>query len=181
MMVQIGFGIIASVMMLSALFVVTSRNLVRTVLWLAVALASTSVAFVMLHAPFLAAIQLILYTGGVLTLMLFGIMLTQRHDGVEVPNESTAHARGLVTAAILFGVMAAAVLRTDGTPASPRVDISVEAIGQSFLTTHLLAFEVLSILLLAVMVGAIVLARPKDPLPPDEEAAQAGPVRRHTT
>ena len=45
MMVQIGFGIIASVMMLSALFVVTSRNLVRTVLWLAVALASTSVAW----------------------------------------------------------------------------------------------------------------------------------------
>jgi len=164
-MAQIGFGIVAAVMLLSSLRVVSSDNLVHTVLWLAITLGATSAAYVMLGAPFLAAVQLLLYTGGVLTLMLFGIMLTQRNEGVRVPNEATARGRGFALAAALFGVMAAAVVRTETLPTSPRVEISVESLGHSFLTRHLLAFEVLSILLLVVMVGAIVLARPKDPAP----------------
>ncbi len=168
MILQIGFAVVAAVMLFSAFRVVTSGNLVHTVLWLAITLASTAVGFVMLDAPFLAAIQLILYTGGVLTLMLFGIMLTQRAEGTHVPNESSGIVRGAVTAGLLFSVMATAILETGSRlPTAGRLDVSVEALGKSVLTSHLLAFEVLSVLLLAVMVGAIVLARRKDHAPGD--------------
>lgn len=167
MIVQIAFGLVAAVMLLSALRVVTTDNLVHTVLWLAITLASTAAAFVMLDAPFMAAIQLILYTGGILTLMLFGIMLTQRDQGVTVPNDASGRAKGVITAAALFGIMSAAVVETKSYPTAGRVNVPVEALGRSVLTEHLLAFEVLSILLLAVMVGAIVLARHKDHAPGD--------------
>ncbi len=166
---QIGFMVVAAVMLFSALRVASSHNLVHTVLWLATTLVSTAVAYVFLEAPFLAAIQLILYTGGVLTLMLFGIMLTQRNEGVEVPNESAGRGRAFVVAAALFGLFTAAVLKTDTLPHAPGPPVPVEAIGKSVLGPHLLAFEVLSVLLLAVMVGAIVLARRHDHAPEGAE------------
>jgi NADH-quinone oxidoreductase subunit J len=161
---RIGFGVVAAVLLWSALRVVTSKNLVHAVLWLAVMLMTTAAAYLMLHAPFLAAIQLMLYTGGVLTLMLFGIMLTRRTEGIEVPIESTGRARAAIVAAGVFGLMATAITQT------PNLATAIEApkvgareLGKLFLTEHLLAFEVLSLLLLAAMVGAIVIARVRDP------------------
>ncbi len=164
-MEQLAFGLVAAVLLYSALRVVSDENLVHTVLWLGVTLATTAAAYVLLHAPFLAAIQIILYTGGALTLMLFGVMLTQRVESVEVPNAAAGQGRAAVVAALLFGVIAAAVVKTPGLPDSPPIDVPVRALGKSFLTTHLLAFEVLSVLLLTAMVGAIVLARKADPAP----------------
>ena len=160
----IAFGIVAGCLLFSALLVVSGRNLVHSVLWLAVTLASTAVLYVLLGAPFLATIQIILYTGGVITLMLFGVMLTRRHDQVFVENETAGRRRipAFLTAATLFGVVAAAVFRTRPLPENPPRTVTTEEIGRSFLTEHLLAFEVLSILLLAAMIGAIVLARKLD-------------------
>ena len=160
----IGFGIVAACLLLSALFVVSGKNLVHSVLWLAVTLATTAVLFVMLSAPFLAGIQILLYTGGVITLMLFGVMLTRRHEGVMIENETTPARRwpGAITGALAFGVIAAAIRKTDGLPSHPGRVVTTEEIGNSFLTEQLLAFEVLSILLLAAMIGAIVVARKVD-------------------
>ena len=168
----------AAVLIYSALRVASDGNLVHTVLWLGVLLATTAAAYVLLGAPFLATIQLILYTGGALTLMLFGVMLTGRHAGVTVPNDSRPGGGALILAAGMFGVLAAAIMGTKGLPASPYVPVSTRALGASFLTEHLLAFEVLSILLLVAMVGAIVIARKSDPAPAAEDApaANAGPV-----
>lgn len=163
MLERIGFGVIAAVLLLSALRVVTTRNLVHAVLWLAITLATTAAAYVMLQAPFLAAIQLLLYTGGVLTLMLFGIMLTRRVEGVNVPVESSGQGKGAALAAALFGLMATAIMQTPNLPDAPAPAVGARELGKSFLTDHLLAFEVLSLLLLAAMVGAIVIARGRDP------------------
>jgi NADH-quinone oxidoreductase subunit J len=162
---RIGFGIIAACLMLSALFVVGSRNLVRSVLWLAITLGTTAALFVFLGATFLAGIQILLYTGGVVTLMLFGVMLTRRHEGVFVENETapTRRVPAALTAAALLGVIAGATYRTPGLPAAPGRRPTTEEIGRSFLTEHLLAFEVLSLLLLGAMIGAIVLSRKLDP------------------
>src|SRR5262249_31395321 len=156
--------IVAACLLLSALFVVAGKNLVHCVLWLAVTLATTAVLFVLLAAPFLAGIQVLLYTGGVITLMLFGVMLTRRQEGVMIENESTPSRRipAAVPGAVLFGVVAGAIRKTDSLPASPTRVVSTQEIGNSFLTEHLLAFEVLSILLLAAMIGAIVVARKLD-------------------
>jgi len=160
----IGFGIVAACLLLSAMFVVSGKNLVHSVLWLAVTLATTAVLFVMLAAPFLAGIQILLYTGGVITLMLFGVMLTRRHEGVMIENESSPSRRlpAAFTSALLFGVVAGAIRKTENFPEGPPRQVSTQEIGNSFLTEHLLAFEVLSILLLAAMIGAIVVARKMD-------------------
>ena len=93
-MEPIAFGIVAACLLLAALFVVTSKNLVHAVLWLAVTLASTAALFVLLQAPFLAGIQILLYTGGVITLMLFGVMLT---DATSACSSRTRPPRGGVS------------------------------------------------------------------------------------
>ncbi len=159
MIEQIGFGLVACSLLFCGLQVVTTKNMVHTILWLGLSLAMTSALYVMLNAPFMAAIQLLLYTGGVLTLMLFGLMLTRRSTGLEVDNVSHKQRMGMVTACVAFGIFAAAVLQTDTLPAAAATPATVMQVGEGFLTTHLLAFELLSFLLLAVVVGAIVLAR----------------------
>lgn len=162
---QIGFGIVAACLLGSALLVVTSKNLVHSVLWLAVTLGTTAALFVLLRAPFLAGIQVLLYTGGVITLMLFGVMLTRRLDEVFIENESSKNRMfpAFAAASLIFGVVAGATYETEGLPAAPGRTTTTEEIGKSILTEHLLAFEVLSILLLAAMIGAIVIARKLDP------------------
>ncbi len=163
-MQQIGFGIIAACLLVSALRVVTSRNLVHSVLWLGVTLATTAVLFVFLGAPFLAGIQVLLYTGGVITLMLFGVMLTRRHERLMIENETSGRRRlpALLLGAGFFAAVAASSYRQPDLPGSLASAATSSQIGYSFLTEHLLAFEVLSVLLLAAMIGAIVLARRHD-------------------
>ncbi len=164
-MALIGFGIIAACLLLAAIFVVTTKNLVHAVLWLAVTLISTAVLYVMLSAPFLAGIQVLLYTGGVITLMLFGVMLTRRDQRTLVENDVNPRRRplALATALGLFALMAFAITQTSGLPEAPSTSqTTTKDIGKSFLGEHLLAFEILSVLLLAAMIGAIVLARRYD-------------------
>ncbi len=156
------FFVLAGLILLSAVRVVASRDLVHAVLWLGVVLVLTAGVFVMLGAPFLAGIQLLLYTGGVITLMLFGVMLTRRHHEIGVEIDSSRRLPAALGAASLFGAMASAIFRTDLPAWSSSAPVSAREIGRAFLTDHLVAFEVLSILLLAAMIGAIVLGRQRD-------------------
>lgn len=170
MIADFGFALIAGSVLLSALYVVRSTNLVHAVMWLGVTLAGTAVLYALLDAPFLAGVQVLLYVGGVVTLMIFGVMLTRRHDGLTVPADRGSPGRGALVAAALFGVIAAAVARSDlsgpaPAAAAPPADTPASAgaaIGPELMTTHLLAFEVLSLLLLAAIIGAIVIARHRD-------------------
>jgi NADH-quinone oxidoreductase subunit J len=156
------FFVLAGLILLGAVRVVASRDLVRAVLWLGIVLVLTAGMFLMLGAPFLAGIQLLLYTGGVITLMLFGVMLTRRHREIGVEIDSSRRLPAAIAAAALFGAMACAIFRTE-LPAWPSsAPIPAVEIGRAFLTDHLVAFEVLSILLLAAMIGAIVLGRQRD-------------------
>jgi NADH:ubiquinone oxidoreductase subunit 6 (subunit J) len=147
--------------------VVLSKDLVRAVLWLAVTLVATSTLYVTLAAEFIGAVQILLYAGGVITLMLFGLMLTSRITGAALLTDSHDRIRGGIMAALVLGLLAAGILRSPAPPtlsdeALARLDDS-RALGHLFLTEQVLTLEVLSVLLLAVMVGAIVLARRKDP------------------
>lgn len=180
---QIAFGVVSAVMVFSALRVVTASNLVHTVLWLGVLLGLTAVTYVMLLAPFLAAIQLILYTGGVLTLMLFGVMLTQREAGTAIPNETARQPAGALIACLVAGVLGGAIVKTPAErfPDAAPAEIGTEALGVSFLTTHVLAFEVLSVLLLAAVLGAIVIARKSDPARETKQGPVIAPRRRPET
>ena len=171
----IAFGLIAAAMLGAGLMAVTTRNLVHSVLWLAVTLVSTAALYVGLSAPFLAAMQVLLYTGGVVTLMLFGVMLTDHRHGPEhaagksdgtqpagVFSPSTRMVPGLLVATALFGVLAAALLKTNWPMPPAQIPGNTQALGAVLLGPHLVAFEALSVLLLAALLAAVVLARKRD-------------------
>jgi NADH-quinone oxidoreductase subunit J len=163
-MTLVVFGLTAFVLLVAALSVVTAKDLIRCVLWLAVVLASTAVLFVIAQAEFIAAMQILLYTGGIITLMLFGVMLTARITGVKIEVGGSDRLRGAAVAVGLFAAMAWAILTTDlPAGAAPLPETVTQDLGRLFLTDWLLPMELLSVLLLAVMIGAIALARRKDP------------------
>jgi NADH-quinone oxidoreductase subunit J len=160
-MMSIAFGVVAAAMLLAALMVATARNLVRGVLWLGAVLVSTAALYVLLAAPFLAGIQILLYAGGVMTLMIFGVMLTRTTQ--DTTAEQRGRLTGAIAAAALFGTVAGAIVRTTPSAPSELAPPTTADLGRELLGTHVLAFEVLSLLLLAAMIGAVVLSRRKDP------------------
>jgi NADH-quinone oxidoreductase subunit J len=158
------FSVYVGIVCASATAVVRTQNLVHSVFWLAATLIMTAGLFIVLDAAFLAGIQLILYTGGVITLMLFGVMLTQRDLGTEIPNPISTQVPAAWTASLLFGLLMTGIWFDPSLAQMvPHSQPDAAEIGRLFLTDHLIAFELLSILLLAAMIGAIVLARRTDP------------------
>lgn len=163
MLASLGVFVVAVAMLMSAMQVIAAKNLVHSVFWLAAMLIATAGLYIGLEAPFLASIQVLLYAGGVITMMLFGVMLTQRAPGNMVPNASE-HSVGRATVAGLLGVTLLVAIWTTPELAAhaPVASASAKEIGAMFLGPYLVAFEVLSMLLLAGMIGAIVLARRGD-------------------
>ncbi len=157
---NVAFCVIALIMMLSALSVVTSTNVVRAALSLVIVLAGVAAQYILLASEFTAVVQVMVYIGAVVVLFLFGIMLTRAKIGLEAdldhPNRWPA---GIVSVALL--VLLVALLRG----AFGRTRINVEhpfttgQVGDAIFSTYLVPFEVASVLLLAALVGAIVLAR----------------------
>jgi len=158
----IAFFLTAAAVMVTAIMVVVSHDLVRSVLWFGLTLVVTAAAYAQLNADMLAAVQIMLYAGGVVTLVLFAVMLTPRPDDERPTVELVTPEKGLAGALLMFFALAMALLRTDvPTGVAPVVSDSQE-VGRLFLVDHLLAFEALSLLLLAAMIGAIVIARRRD-------------------
>ena len=162
----LAFVVVALCMAVSAGFVVTSRRLVRAVLWLAVTLVSTAALYAMQGASFLAAVQVLVYVGGVVTLMIIGVMVTRRHEGIAAEIDTTHGLRAGVVSLALFAVVAFAIETTPGldAPVEPQT-LTTAALGRAILVDHVFSFEVLSFLLLGAIVGAVVIARRKDPAP----------------
>jgi len=161
----LSFGLVSTIMLGSAVRAVTCNDLIRSVLWLAGALLSTAVIYAMLHADFLAIAQIILYTGGIITLMLFGVMLTFRLADTQLLHGSSHRTQGAVLAAAMLGLIGTAIYSMGAMP-FPELgdkDFSTQPLGALFLGELMLPFELISILLLAAMIGAITLARKVDP------------------
>lgn len=159
------FAALAACALLSAVAVVRAANLIHATLWLGAALLATAALYAALGASFLAAVQVLVYVGGVVTLMVFGVMMTRRHDGLVAPAESRRQGPAAAVALTLFGATAWAIRATRGLDAplpSPE-RATTAALGRALVVDHVLAFEALSLLLLAAIVGAVVLARRRDP------------------
>lgn len=155
---------VAAVTVLSALAVVRTRNLVHAVLWLGLSLLGTAVLYALLGQPFLAGVQVLTYVGGIVTLMVFGVMVTGRQGEGLVVAESKGKLRAALTAAGFFTAVAFAVWRTP-LPAVPGAGLratTVEQIGTALFGRYLLPFELASVLLLAAIVGSVALARRRD-------------------
>lgn len=155
------FGVLAAITLTAAVMVVRSPDLVRAVLWLSVTLVGTAGLYITLDAGFLAAIQVLLYTGGVITLMLFAVMLARREPGAIPAGITDQPLRAGAAGLALFGLVAVTLTQGGAHTGAP-LQLDTQALGAVLLGPLALPFEVLSVLLLAAMIGAIVLARRKD-------------------
>ena len=147
----------------SALSVVLTKNLFHSVLYLALSLTATAGVFLALDAEFLAAVQLLLYAGGVVTIVVFAIVVTERPVGDRITQTSRHILTGLVLAgALLLGILR--FLRGADLPVErPVIAVDVtRAIGQVLLTEFVLPFELLAVLLLVGLLGALYFARPEE-------------------
>ena len=157
---NIAFGVIALIMMMAAVQVVTSTNVVRAALSLVIVLAGVAAQYILLAAEFTAVVQVMVYIGAVVVLFLFGIMLTRARIGHESDLDHSNKIPAFIVSLALF-VMLIALLRS----AFGRKEIhfatpsNTGQIGDAIFSTYLVPFEVASVLLLAALVGAIVLAR----------------------
>jgi NADH-quinone oxidoreductase subunit J len=154
------FYALAAVTVAGAAGVALSRNILYTSVGLLASLLGAGALYVFLSADFIAVTQLLIYIGGVLVLILFAVMLTSRITEIEVSNQSFGLFGGLMLFVAVAPVLAAVAVLTpwDARPPAPLAP-TTEAIGHAFLTKWLLPFEVASVVLLATLVGAVVIAR----------------------
>jgi len=159
----IAFWTLAVLLVGSALAVVLSKNLFHSVLWLALALTGTAGVFLLLDAEFLAAVQLLLYAGGIVTIVVFAIVVTQRLVGERLSHTSRRIAGGAVVSAAIAALVINAIARQPlATTRPPMTGDLTRTIGESVLTRFVLPFELLAVLMLAAMLGAVYFARPED-------------------
>ncbi len=157
---NVAFAIMAVVMIVAALRMVTTRNVVHAALYLVVVLAGVAGQFLLLGAEFVGVTQVMVYIGAIVVLFLFGIMLTKgsfgEDDGVSSEKRLMAGLVGL----LVFGVMAAALVDSFEDAELSRAAPSTTAeVSDSIFSTYIVPFEAVSVLLLAALIGAIVVAR----------------------
>ncbi len=162
--VQIVFILVAIATLGAALMTVLVRNLVHAALWLVVALFGIAVFYVLLSASFLAVAQVVIYIGAIAILMIFAIMLTRRTDVEDRPQTNSNWGWAAVLAALTFGGVTWTLVNWPGFGiAVPEVELTIDPLrelGSALVSpnAYVLPFEVASILLLAALVGAIVVA-----------------------
>jgi NADH-quinone oxidoreductase subunit J len=160
MTLQLGiFYLVAAFTVWAAAVVVLGKNIVRAAVALIFSFCGMAALYVLLDAEFLAAVQVLIYVGGITILLLFAIMLTSRisASGVRVRNDQV-----LLSAIAAIGLCVGLVYAARGIDpiaAPPRLPETAPFLGRALLTTYVLPFEAVSVLLLAALVGAIILAR----------------------
>lgn len=171
---NVAFAVTAVFMIAAAIRVVTTKNIVHAALWLVVVLGGVGLNYLLLQAEFVAVTQFLVYLGAVIVLFLFGIMLTRAPLGVSEDLDNNQRPIGIFAAVALLGVMAYALIvsfggdqlgfeayqelpegATDAVLAAGRTG----AVADGIFGQYLIPFEMISVLLLAALIGAIVLAR----------------------
>ncbi len=158
---NVGFGIIAFFMIVAALSVVSSKNIVHAALWLVLVLGGFAAQYILAAAEFVAVSQVLVYIGAVMVLFLFGIMLTRAKIGEERNLNNPNWGLGIPVAVILFGLLAWVVLdfTEDSVIPERAAPFRAEGISDRFLDPYFVPFIAVTFVLLAAAIGAIVLAR----------------------
>jgi len=161
---NIAFGIVALIMIVGALRVVTTKNVVHAALWLVLVLAGAAAQYLILSAEFVAITQVLVYIGAVTVLFLFGTMLTRAQLGRATDLNNKNWALGIPVALLLLGTLVYVLV--DSFHAEKLVDdpkdvpnVTTQQISDSIFSPYLIPFWALSFVLLAALIGAIVLAR----------------------
>ncbi len=152
------FAVLGAIGSLAAIRLVTSKNVVHAALYLVVTLAAVGGVYLLLAAEFVAWVQVLIYVGAIVVLLLFSLMLTRAPIGREALDNQQRGVAALVGVGILAGL---ALLIQDAFP-DQEIELApsfTAEIGTELFSTFVLPFEVVSFLLLAALIGAIVLAR----------------------
>jgi NADH-quinone oxidoreductase subunit J len=161
---EYAFLVVAVIGGLAAVAVVTARNVVHAALYLVVALASVGITFLLVGAEFVGWTQILIYVGAIVILFLFGLMLTKAPIGRDTLDHLPQNRLiGAIVALLIFAGLAGLMLQVwpvDATGASQQLTTgTTAAVGEAMFRDYVLPFEVVSFLLLAALIGAIVLAR----------------------
>ena len=162
---NIGFGLLAALMVIAAVRVVTVNNVVHAALYLVLVLAGAAGQYVLMTAEFIAVTQVLVYIGAVMVLFLFGTMLTRAKVGAETDLDNPKGRQiALPVSVLMLGVMAYVLI--DGFGDDKVIDdpanvqqVSIQELSDSIFKPYLLPFWALSFVLLIAVIGAIVLAR----------------------
>lgn len=166
-MIQLFFGYFAIAIVLFALLVITSKNPIRCILFMLILFFHIAGIYVLLNAEFLAAVQIIVYAGAILVLFLFAVMVLNLKEEVRLETYIGSWSIALAVGVGLF-LMVAFGLRTVTIPPGGvhtieyiKATTHSKAIGKEIFANYLLPFEVISIILLVAVIGALVLAKKK--------------------
>jgi NADH-quinone oxidoreductase subunit J len=153
------FVLLAAALLVSALLVVTMRDIIRCGLAMIVSFAALAGIYVLLGNPLIAATQVLVYIGAISVLVLFAIMLTETKNAPSRLVFQTQTWAAALAAAVLAVVIAAAVLATTWPAAGARLWTSTSDVARMLFRDYVLPFEVVSVLLTAAVIGAVYLAR----------------------
>jgi NADH-quinone oxidoreductase subunit J len=165
MIAQITFFVLSALALGSAVLVITRKNAVHSAMWLIVTLFSVGGVFLILRAPFLFAVQIILYVGGIMVLIIFVIMLVSVDVALKQQQFSRQWPVGLATVLVLAGELGFALYhgsRGLGFVPGPAAGLpanNTEMIGTALYQNFMLPVEIASILLLVAMIGAFIMAK----------------------
>ena len=161
-MEQVVFGIVAALIVFAAVRLVTTRNLVHGALYLLGVLAGAAILFLLFLAEFVAWVQVLVYIGAVVVLLLFGLMLTRAPIG-NMALDSQTRPLAAVVSLVIFAITSSIVWKTFK---GQRVHFSqpgtISTLGQAIFSRYVLPFEIVSVVLLAALIGAVVLARKEE-------------------
>ena len=162
---KFGTYAVMAVVLIFALGVVTLRNLFHCALCLAAALIGTAVIYVVLQAEYLAAIQILLYVGAVVTLIIFAVMLTEHLSAKIVRQNNSQSPLAIVGLLGFVALLASLILKTPWpvTPAALQAKVSVMGLGKALMGPYVFPFEVISIVLIAALIGTVVIAKKDAP------------------
>lgn len=158
---QIVFWLLAAAMAVAAVRVVTCRNVVHAALYLVGTLMGAAAMYILLLAEFVAWVQVLVYVGAIVVLMLFGLMLTRAPIG-SADFDNNQRTLAAITAAAVFVITSFILIRAfDGATIdlTRRAGTATETVGEVIFSVYVLPFEIVSVLLLAALVGAVVIAR----------------------
>ncbi|MCK5086077.1 MAG: NADH-quinone oxidoreductase subunit J [Melioribacteraceae bacterium] len=154
------FYLFAAVTLGSALLVISTRNIVRAAFYLLFTFFGVSGLYVLLGADFVAVAQIMVYIGGILILLLFGVMLTNNITSVEIKSGSTNVLPAIVGVGVLWGAITSIVYKTEWKTELTEIEkTTAYALGELLIIDYVLIFELLGILLLIALIGAASMAR----------------------
>ena len=155
--------LLAFITISSAIYVVTSKNLVRSAVALFFTLFGIAGLYILLYADFVAGAQVMIYVGGILVLIIFGVMLTNKMDKPSIANSSHNQIVAAGVSIVFFMAQVFVILNSKWVNNGGKaIDETVRDIGRLLMKEYLLPFEIVSVLLLAALIGAATLARKKN-------------------